>query len=61
MAETESKQVRIPADWYERIVKAGEADHGRSFNNVMNMFVERELPIYEKDLQDRGLLPKPKK
>ena len=57
MADTESKQVRMPADWYNRITRAAAADHGRSFNNVINMFIEKELPAYEKDLRDRGLLP----
>jgi len=57
MPETESKQVRMPKEWHDRITRAAAADHGRSFNNVMNMFIERELPIYEKDLRARGLLP----
>jgi hypothetical protein len=61
MPDSVSKQVRMPEDWYARIEVAAKADHNRSINNVLNMFIEKELPLYEKDLQDRGLLPKSKK
>jgi len=61
MPNTVSKQVRMPEDWYNRIAKAAKADHDRSINNVLNMFIENELPLYEKELQERNLLPKTKK
>jgi hypothetical protein len=52
-----SKQIRLPEDLYNRIVVAGEADHGRSFNNVVNMFIEKGLPEYENKLREERLLP----